>query len=131
VVAQRLDSFQVGGPETLDELAVDLGEHLARLVVTTLKFGIRLRVCHLGRGRASPWDVPFDLAQQLPAEGFAFDADFEIGSWSLYAAKELAPELWDDPGGETLHRSTQIALRQTAEIHVYPEMGHTVLLLHE
>jgi hypothetical protein len=131
VVAQRLDSFQVGGPETPDELALDLGEHLARLVVTTLKFGIRLRVRHLGRGPASPWDVLFDLAQQLPAEGFAFDADFEIDSWSLYAAKELAPELWDDPGGETLHRSTQIALRQTAEIHVYPEMGHTVLLLHE
>jgi hypothetical protein len=80
VVAQRLDIFQIGGLETLDELAVDLGGHLACLVAATLKFRTRLRISHLGRGRASPWNVLFDLARQLPAEGLVFGPDVEIGS---------------------------------------------------
>jgi hypothetical protein len=33
-----------------------------------------------------PGNVLFDLAQQHPAGGFVFGADFEIGSWKLYAA---------------------------------------------
>jgi hypothetical protein len=59
VVAQRLDIFQIGGLETLDELAVDLGEHLARLVAATLKFGTRLRISHLGRRRRQSLETSF------------------------------------------------------------------------
>jgi hypothetical protein len=75
----------VGSPRTSRRSAVDLGEHLARLVAATLKLVSGSAISAVVA--PVPGNVRLDLAQQLPAEGFVFGADFEIGSWNLYAAK--------------------------------------------
>ena len=77
-----------------------------------------------------PGNVLFGPVRRSNAAGFVFGVEFELVVEPL-RCQPLTGKLWDDLGRETLHRSTQIFLRQTAEIHVYPEMGHTVLLLHQ
>ena len=80
------------------------------------------------------WRIPTPANQDTcGAENGTIGESGRFLKWEVEPLRchRLTPELWDYPGSETLHRSTQILLRQTAEIHVYPEMGHTVLLLHE